>query len=100
MLPERLATASCTVYGWPSWVTGAPPVEHLDVDAYWAPAFERAPVEPRAGRVVTLDDAAASRKLEAMRTYRTQFPTLDRGPVGSLSNPAIHRYEVLWDPPS
>jgi LmbE family N-acetylglucosaminyl deacetylase len=87
----------CAVYGWPAWVTGAEPVPHLDVDAYWAPAFAHVPVEPRAGRVERLDDAAAGRKLEAMRAYATQFPTLDRGPVGALSNPAIHRYEVRWD---
>jgi hypothetical protein len=30
-----------------------------------------------------------------MRAYR-EFAVLDRGPVGALSNPAIHRYEVFW----
>jgi hypothetical protein len=88
-----------TVYGWPSWVTESAPQPHLDVDAYWAPSFKGMPVERRAARVTRLDDAAAARKLEAMRAYRTQFPTLDRGPIGNVSNPAIHRYEALWDVP-
>jgi LmbE family N-acetylglucosaminyl deacetylase len=86
-----------TVYGWPAWVTGGEPDPHLDVDAYWAPSFEGVPVDPRAARLTRLDDAAAERKLEAMRAYATQFPTLDRGPIGNLSNPAIHRHEALWE---
>jgi hypothetical protein len=78
------------VYGWPHWVTGAEPDPHLDVDAYWGrePAGER--------RVVALDDGQAAAKLAAMAGYRTQFPTLDRGPIGLLSNPQVHRYEVYW----
>ncbi|MCW2682064.1 MAG: hypothetical protein JWM62_3465, partial [Frankiales bacterium] len=28
--------------------------------------------------------------------YATQFATLDRGPIGQLSNPAVHTYEVRW----
>lgn len=88
-----------TVYGWPGWVTGDAPDPHLDVDAYWAPSFEGVPIEPRAAQVTRLDDAAAVAKLEAMRTYRTQFATLDRGPIGNVSNPAVHRYEALWEMP-
>ena len=41
----------------------------------------------------TADEAAA--KLAAMRRYR-DFAVLDRGPVGQLSNPAIHAFEVFW----
>jgi LmbE family N-acetylglucosaminyl deacetylase len=88
-----------TVYGWPAWVTGAAPDPHLDVDAYWAPSFEGTPVEPRDAHVTRLEEGDAARKLEAMRAYRTQFPTLDRGPVGNVSNPEVHRYEALWDVP-
>jgi LmbE family N-acetylglucosaminyl deacetylase len=88
-----------TVYGWPAWVTGAAPVAHLDVDAYWAASFGPTPVEPREGSVVRLDDEAAGLKLAAMRAYATQFPSLDRGPIGNVSNPEVHRYEVLWDVP-
>jgi LmbE family N-acetylglucosaminyl deacetylase len=78
------------VYGWPHWVTGDAADPHLDVDAYWG---EKPPGEPR---VVELDDARAASKLAAMRAYRTQFPSLDRGPIGLLSNPKVHRYEVYW----
>ena len=78
------------VYGWPHWVTGDQPDPHLDVDAYWSAQPGPSP------RVVTLDDEQAAAKLEAMRAYATQFPTLDRGPIGLLSNPRIHRFEVFW----
>jgi hypothetical protein len=44
---------------------------------------------------VRLDGKRAAAKLTAMRAYR-EFALLDRGPVGQLSNPAIHRYEVFW----
>ena len=78
------------VYGWPHWVTGEPADPHLDVDAYWGekPAGE--------ARVVSLDEQQAASKLEAMRAYATQFPSLDRGPIGLLSNPKVHRFEVFW----
>ena len=88
-----------TVYGWPAWVTGSDPDPHLDVDAYWAPSFAGTPVAPRDARVTRLDDDAAARKLAAMRAYRTQFPSLDRGPIGNVSNPDVHRYETLWEVP-
>ena len=78
------------VYGWPHWVTGDAPDPHLDTDAYWG---ERPAGEPR---VVKLDEAQASAKLEAMRAYATQFPSLDRGPIGLLSNPKVHSFEVFW----
>jgi LmbE family N-acetylglucosaminyl deacetylase len=78
------------VYGWPHWVTGDERNPHLDVDAYWA---ERPSGEPR---VIALDDGQAAAKLEAMRAYATQFPSLDRGPIGLLSNPKVHRFEVFW----
>ena len=78
------------VYGWPHWVTGEARHPHLDVDAYWG---EQPSGEPR---VVALDDAEAAAKLDAMRAYATQFPSLDRGPIGLLSNPRVHRFEVYW----
>jgi LmbE family N-acetylglucosaminyl deacetylase len=78
------------VYGWPHWVSGDAADPHLDVDAYWG---ERPRGEPR---IVELDDAQAAAKLDAMRAYATQFPSLDRGPIGLLSNPKVHRFEVFW----
>lgn len=46
--------------------------------------------------VVRLDSDRAQAKLTAMRTYATQYPALNRGPVNLLDNEAIHGYEVYW----
>jgi len=78
------------VYGWPHWVTGEPRNPHLDIDAYWGGQPADDP------RVVHLDDAQGDAKLAAMRAYATQFPSLDRGPIGLLSNPKVHRFEIFW----
>jgi LmbE family N-acetylglucosaminyl deacetylase len=78
------------VYGWPAWVTGDAPDPRLDVDAYWGTGA-------RAGaEVVRLSASAAGAKLAAMRAYRSEFAVLDRGPLGQLSNPSVHGYEVFW----
>jgi hypothetical protein len=90
----------CTVYGWPAWVTGRGPDPQLDVDAYWASSPSGALCKPRDAEVVRLDQAQAAAKLAAMRTYRAEFAVLDRGPIGQLSNPAIHGYEVFWPVPN
>jgi hypothetical protein len=50
----------------------------------------------RSAEVVRLDQQEAAAKLVAMRTYRTQFPALDRGAIGQLSNPAVHMFELFW----
>ena len=90
----------CAVYGWPGWVTAQPEDRNPDVDAYWrASAPPSLEPGPAGARVVELADAHATVKLAAMRRYGTEFPTLDRGPVGALSNRAIHRYEVFWPMP-
>jgi LmbE family N-acetylglucosaminyl deacetylase len=85
------------VYGWPAWVTGAEPQAGLDVAAFWGDGPVGA---PERAEVVRLDPAAASAKLAAMRTYRSEFAVLDRGPLRQLSNPAIHGYEVFWPAPN
>jgi hypothetical protein len=81
----------CAVYGWPAWVTGADPDPHLDIEAYWNDSGLTA----AGADVVRLDREQGAAKLAAMRAYR-EFAVLDRGPVGQLSNPAIHGYEVFW----
>jgi hypothetical protein len=90
----------CAVYGWPSWVTEQEPDPHLDVDSYWnGSAGAAAPILTRTeAQVVRLDREQAAAKLAAMRAYR-EFAVLDRGPIGQLSNPAIHGYEVFWHVP-
>jgi LmbE family N-acetylglucosaminyl deacetylase len=88
----------CGVYGWPSWVSDLDGAPHVDVDAYWrSSAGEAAALLSRErAEVVRLTPGEAAAKLAAMRTYRAEFAVLDRGPVGQLSNPAIHGYEVFW----
>jgi len=84
-------------YGWPPWVTGAEPESGLDLDAYWG----EGPVGSREGaEVVRLAPPAAAAKLAAMRTYRSEFAVLDRGPLRQLSNPAVHGFEVFWPAPN
>jgi LmbE family N-acetylglucosaminyl deacetylase len=83
-------------FGWPHWVTGTQRNPRVDVDVFWnrflgqIPQFQRARV-----RVVALEPEQATRKLETMRMYRTQFEGLDA--LGVLSNPRVHSYEVFWD---
>ena len=92
-LPARLYAdlPYCAVYGWPAWVTGSDPDPHLDIEEYW----NGSGLTPAGAEVVHLDPEQGAAKLAAMRAYR-EFAMLDRGPVGQLSNPAIHRYEVFW----
>jgi len=84
-------------FGWPAWVTGASPDPHLDPEVAWEGSSTLLPCLNRArARVVALDEQAAAAKLRAMRTYRTQFAMLDRGPIGLLSTRIIHSFEVFW----
>jgi hypothetical protein len=99
-LPTRLYAdlPYCAVYGWPAWVTGEPADPCLDVNAYWRDSLDGAAAVCTRARaeVVRLPPAQAAAKLAAMRAYRAEFSVLDRGPVGQLSNPAIHGFEVFW----
>jgi LmbE family N-acetylglucosaminyl deacetylase len=98
-LPARLYAdlPYCVDYGWPAWVTGDEAIPHLDVEAHWDGSQRgRALVSRDSAEVVRLTEDEATAKLAAMKTYRTQFPALDGGLVGRLSNPAIHRFEVFW----
>ncbi len=87
------------VLGWPHWVTGRPPHDRLDVDAYWEPWIRAVPeiesLRDADVRALRPDDAAA--KLEAMRRYRSQFPALDGGDRAVLSNAHVHPFEIFWD---
>jgi LmbE family N-acetylglucosaminyl deacetylase len=89
----------CVLHGWPEWVDGAEPDPHRNVDAFWGPFLEGVPELPalRSAHVERLEDRAAAAKLEAMRCYATQFPSLDFGAGRLLSDPAIHRFEVRWE---
>lgn len=89
----------CVVHGWPHWVDGSEPDPHRDVDAFWRTLLVDAPElrDLRSARVTRLSDEDAAAKLLAMRTYRTQFASLDGGATELLSNPATHRFEVVWN---
>ncbi|HTA98484.1 MAG TPA: hypothetical protein VK730_12690 [Solirubrobacteraceae bacterium] len=89
----------CVVHGWPHWVDGSERDPHRDVDAFWRTFLTDVPEleELRRARVERLDDEHAAAKLAAMRIYGTQFSSLDSGAAGVLSNPAIHRFEVIWN---
>ncbi|HEY3971047.1 MAG TPA: PIG-L family deacetylase [Solirubrobacteraceae bacterium] len=89
----------CVVHGWPHWVDGSKRDPHRDVDAFWLTFLTDVPelAQLRDAQVERLDDERAAAKLAAMRAYSTQFSSLDSGAAGVLSNPAIHRFEVLWD---
>jgi hypothetical protein len=89
----------CVVHGWPHWVDGSERDPHRDVDAFWRTFLGDVPEleELHRARVERLDDEDAAAKLAAMRTYSTQFSSLDSGAAGILSNPAIHRFEVTWN---
>lgn len=89
----------CVVHGWPHWVDGSDPDPHRDVDAFWRTFLVDLPElrDLRSGRVTRLSDDRAAAKLHAMRTYQTQFSSLDGGATELLSNPNTHRFEVVWD---
>jgi LmbE family N-acetylglucosaminyl deacetylase len=96
----------CTVHGWPHWVDGREPDPHRRVDLFWMTFLVEVPEipDPQHGRAVRLDPQRGEAKLQAMRAYETQLGALDGGPVGLLTNPAVHRFEVFWaldpnDPP-
>ena len=86
--------------GWPAWVTGDEPDEWLDPEVEWELALEAADVErgrltPRALR---LGPRAAEEKLRALRSYRSQFSLLNRGPLGLVDHPRVLPFEVEWRP--
>jgi LmbE family N-acetylglucosaminyl deacetylase len=86
--------------GWPHWVTGSSPHPRLDVDVRLAELVATVPElgDPRGAEVARLGDDDAAAKLAALRTYRSQFPALDAGPLQLLSNPAVHAFELFWVP--
>jgi hypothetical protein len=89
----------CILHGWPGWVDGREPEPNRDVDAFWRSYLDGVPELPalRSADVERLDDSSAAAKLEAMMSYRTQFPCLNYGARSLLTDPEIHRFEVRWD---
>ena len=76
--------------GWPAWVReGQGSAAH----PFWGPALRGVARRADAAVAVLAPDAARA-KVEAMRTYRTQFRVLDH--KGELSDLAISGREVFW----
>ena len=87
-------------YGWPRWVTGAPPHPHLRPEALWRRHMEGTGIdlddlEPAIHR---LDDGSYDRKRAAVRAYHSQLAALE-AEFGVLSRADVLRYEVLWPLP-
>lgn len=80
--------------GWPPWVTGEPADPYVNPEAYWS--WTSVIPDRDLARPVALDDGRATAKLGAMRAYRSQFPAIDGGPLGLISNRAVHGFEVFW----
>lgn len=85
--------------GWPHWVTGTSPRPYLDPDARWRRDLAGVPggMDRSAPRVRRLDDTERAAKLSALRGYRTQWETLNAGPLDRLVNPAVIGFELWWD---
>lgn len=89
-----------TEFGWPAWVSGREPTPFVEVDAAWSEAVGPILEGGWQPHVVTLDEDAQRRKVEAMKTYRTQFAALEAGGQRRLTHPELVRYEVVWIRPT
>lgn len=82
-------------YGWPHWVNGLPHQKHLNADAAWAHDLRDVSGHCQDPVVVRLDDLGPA-KLDGMRQYSTQWPSLNHGSIRRLEAPEIYGYEVYW----
>jgi LmbE family N-acetylglucosaminyl deacetylase len=85
-----------TEFGWPAWVRGVAREPALDVDAHWSEALDPILEAGWQPSVLELHETRARQKIEAMKTYRTQFAALEGGPQRRLTHPELVRYEVSW----
>jgi LmbE family N-acetylglucosaminyl deacetylase len=86
----------CARYGWPGWVTGAPPRHAADAD--WERALEGHDLAGLAPRAIRLDAGAQERKRSALAAYRTQFAALTVGSDRHVADPEVLPFEVVWEP--
>ena len=84
--------------GWPHWVTGAERDPYLDLDSDWERDLRALPVPRQAlvASAISFTAEESEAKLAALRTYRTQFPSLNSGAIDRLVNPAVRSHEVFW----
>ncbi len=92
-----------TAHGWPAWVT-EPGIAVSDdhVAAAWTHTLAKTGLRPdeMAATVHELAPSAHAKKLDAVRTYRTQLEGLAEMAGGRLADPALLGYEVSWALPS
>ncbi|MEA2374670.1 MAG: hypothetical protein QOD53_1133 [Thermoleophilaceae bacterium] len=81
-------------YGWPSWVTGEARPDPVDYDAWWTAALPGGAPLPAAAHRLPAEEM--DRKLDALRTYRTQWTALDMADIGLISRPVTLRHEVSF----
>jgi LmbE family N-acetylglucosaminyl deacetylase len=85
-----------TEFGWPCWMTGDTPDPFRNIDAYWArfvpEGYDPQPIE--------LSETEREAKINAMRSYRTQFSMLEGGGQRKLTHPDLVRYELVWTKPA
>jgi LmbE family N-acetylglucosaminyl deacetylase len=80
-----------TRYGWPSWICGEQSDGRAEAD--WEPWVGDL---RDAAHVERLDPAEIEAKLNAMRTYRTQFAALEHDSLRGLADPAMCGIEVRF----
>jgi LmbE family N-acetylglucosaminyl deacetylase len=85
-------------YGWPPSVTGADPMDLLDVEWWLADALAGTGLATGGlTRLVhRLDDDTRRRKVAAMACYATQLAALDPGRVLTDGDPLVAGFEVSW----
>lgn len=91
-LPYSLA------YGWPSWVTGEPCPEYLDVDFWLNSEMISQGIDGMCAerKVFPLDEDSQERKRSAVLSYRSQLPALGLRATDRERWDQILGYEVAW----
>ena len=87
-------------FGWPSWVTGLPTEEYLDLSAWLDLELRNVgfPADGFQRQVVILTESERKRKAEIIAEYRSQLPGLRLDPSRIGQRPHALDYEVRWLP--
>jgi LmbE family N-acetylglucosaminyl deacetylase len=89
---------SIIMYGWPSWVTGVPDGEYLDIGAWLEQELISCGLDPSilVADVRELDLEMQQRKESAVMAYRTQLPGIGLGPNASRRWRDLLSHELSW----
>ncbi|MEV6963907.1 PIG-L family deacetylase [Hamadaea sp. NPDC051192] len=85
-------------FGWPTWVTGRPEPQYVDVEWWLERELEACGLDPSrlTRHAVALTDAQRDRKQRAVACYRTQLPALCLSTDGPNRWDAFLDFEVAW----